>query len=164
MKKYRECLYQQERKLSPGLLEKYGLLCKQLPFVDDSEVLYVAKPHWTNRFDPKREYSIGIFCAIWVSPELLEQQQFAYNIHSLKLRQLQGFKLTSRKFADEFRSAVKASVASWPNVRMDYGPMTLLEGRCECSIDSFSKLVEERVNGFVSIHHEIDKLLDASKS
>ena len=162
MEEYREILAQQEKSLAPMLKKKHSLICKQLAYDDETAALYIAKPHWTNRFDPQRKSTIGIFCTIWVSPELLEQQQFAYNIHSLRLRQLSGFKLTSRKFASDFRAAVKPTVESWPNIRLDYGPLTLLEGRCACTLDTFSASVSERVNGFVSIHHKIEQLLEAA--
>ena len=163
IEEYREILGQQEKSLAPPLKKEHGLICRQLPFDDDTAALYIAKPHWTNRFDLQRETTIGIFCAIWVSADLLKQQQFAYNIHSIKLRQLPGYKLTSRKFANDFRTTVKATVANWPNIRLDYGPLTLLEGRCESTLDTFSESVSERVNGFTTIHHEIDRLLDDGK-
>jgi len=42
---------------------------------------------------------------------------------------------------------------------MDYGPLTLLEGRDVCKIDTFDQKVEKRISDFVEIHEEIDKLL-----
>ena len=128
----------------------------------DSAVLYVAKPEWTNRFDPDRESTIGIFFALWVTPPLVEQKQFAYNIHSRQLRRLAGYKLASRKFADEFRQAVKGRVSDWPGISMNYGPLTLLEGHDSCNADNFAEKAEQRVVDFVGIHEEIDHLLNAS--
>lgn len=162
MEAYRKILKQQEDHHAPNLLQKHGLVCKQLQFDDENAPLYLAKPHWTNRFDQQRESTIGIFCCIWVSPELLEQKQFAYNIHSKELRKLPGYKLASRKFASDFRNLVEAQVAKWPNIRLDYGPLTLLEGRETGELDSFAEKVDERISGFVDIHQHIDKLLEAS--
>jgi len=162
MKKYRKILKHLEEKHAPSLLSKYGLNCKQMQYREENASLYVAKSHWTNRFDPNREATIGIFFAVWMSPELIKQQQLAYNIHSKKLRHLPGYKLASRKFADEFRRAVKDRVESWPGIRVDYGPLTLLEGRDTVNLDNFSEKVEQRIDGFVDIHAEIDRLLNTS--
>ena len=103
-----------------------------------------------------RETTVGIFFCAWVSPELLEDDNFAYNIHSLKQRELPGYNLASREFANNFRTNVESRVVSWPNIRMDYGPLTLLEGRDLCEIDTFDKKVENRISDFVEIHEEID--------
>lgn len=162
MERYRKILEQQADKHASSLRTTYGLLCSQMQYADDP-VLYLAKPAWTNRFDQERESTIGIFFSIWVTSELVERGQFAYNIHAKQLRKLSGYKLTARKFADEFRQAVKASVANWPGVRMDFGPLTLLEGRVDCTLDDFARKIEQRITGFVTVHHEVDNLLDASR-
>ena len=134
----------------------YGLICKQMQYGDEDAALYIAIKNWTNRFDMDRETTAGIFFCVWVSPELLEDDNFAYNIHSLKLRELPGYNLASREFANNFRTNVESRVVSWPNIRMDYGPLTLLEGRDLCEIDTFDKKVENRISDFVEIHEEID--------
>lgn len=163
MEQYDKVLKQQERRHAKTLLKKHGLLCKQLQYADDGcPPLYIAKPHWTNRFDEERESTIGIFCAIWVAPTLLKKRQFAYNIHSKTLHKLPGYKLKSRKYANDFRRLVKSQVAQWPGISLDYGPLTLLEGKDTCDLDSFSEKVEERIFGFVDIHQHIDDLLEDS--
>ena len=162
MERHNKILKQQERQHAANLLKKHDLVCKQLPFGDDCSPLYLAKPHWTNRFDSKRESTIGIFCALWVSPKLLEQDQFAYNIHSKSIRKLPGYKLTSKEFASEFRSLVKSSVSQWPGIRLDCGPTTLLEGRETSELGSFADNVEERILGFAGICQHIDELLEKS--
>ena len=167
MEKYRAILKQQEERFTSARcadinLQQHGLLCQQLQYTDDSEVLYLAKPNWTNRFDPNRESTIGIFFALWVSPALVRQKQFAYTIHSKQLRKLPGYKLASRQFADEFRLAIKSRVAHWPGISLDFGPLTLLEGHDTCSEASFAQKVEQRVIDFIGIHNEIDRLLDAA--
>ena len=162
MEKYDAILKQQEEKTAAKLLAKHGIVCKQMPFGKEAP-LYLAKPEWTNRFDPDRESTIGIFCAIWVAPKTLQEGKFSYNIHSKKIRELPGYKLTARKFADEFRELVKDHVADWPAIRLDYGPTNLLEGYDHCSLDDFAKRVNSRIEGFVSIHQEIDSLLDAAR-
>lgn len=162
MNQHHKILKQKEAQHAPSLLKKHGLICKQLPWDGGLNPLYLAKPHWTNRFDKKRESTIGIFCSIWVTVELLEENQFAYNIHAKQLRKLPGYKLGAREFASEFRKLVKAQVASWPNIRLDFGPLTLLEGRDSCELDAFADNVDERISAFVEIHQHIDDLLEAT--
>jgi len=58
---------------------------------------------------------------------------------------------------------VKTKASKWPGIRFDYGPGTLLQGQGDCSLDSFEESVIERINGFVSISDEIDKLLLAGE-
>lgn len=161
MERYNKILQQQERRHAPNLLKKHGLVCKQLQFGDDECLpLYLAKPHWTNRFDEERESTIGIFCGIWVGPTLLKKNQFAYNIHSKTLAKLPGYKLRPKEFASEFRALVKSRVSRWPGIKLDYGPSTLLQGKETCELNSFAEKVEERIFGFVDIYKDIDDLLE----
>jgi len=162
VKSFEDILKKVETKLGPSLQKKHGIVCKQLAY-SGSAPLYFAKPHWTNRFDDNRENTIGVFCAVWVSKSQLDKQKFLYNIHSKKLRELPGHKLESRKFADKFRAAVKTKASKWPGINFDYGPGTLLQGQCDCSLDSLEESVIERLNGFLSISDDIDKLLLAGK-
>ena len=162
MERYSKILKQQESQHAPGVLKKYGIICKQLRFGNGPAPLYLAKSHWTNRFDPERESTIGIFCSIWVSPALLKQNQFAYNIHSKELRKLPGYQLVSQQFASNFRKLVRTDVANWPNVRLDFGPSTLLQGKDICELSSFAERVEERIHGLVDIHQHVDSLLEES--
>jgi len=159
MEQHHAILKQQEEKNAPNLLSKHNTVCRQMQFGKEAP-LYLAKSHWTNRFDENRASTIGIFFSIWVTPKLIEQGRCAYNIHSKQLSKLPGYRLTPRKFADEFRFAVEARVADWPGIRMDYGPSTLLQGHDSCDLDSFAEKVEDRVSQFVEIHKEIDVLLD----
>jgi len=163
LQQFDNILKEQETLLAPKLLKKHGIICKQLPYGDGAP-LYLAKQHWTNRFDDNRESTIGIFCAVWVGAALLKQNRFAYNIHSKALQKLPGYKLEPKKFASDFRSLVKSSVSQWPSIRLDYGPSTLLMGKEICELDSFAKKVEERILGFVDISQHIDNLLEQSLS
>ena len=158
MQQYNDILKQQEKKLAPKLLKQHGIICKQLPFGDCSP-LYLAKPHWTNRFDEDRLSTIGIFCSVWVDPETIKKNLYSYNIHAKALHKLPGYQLQSRQFASEFRSLVKTSVADWPGIGLDYGPTTLLQGTVTCDLDSFAESVEERIHGYADKHHHIDDLL-----
>lgn len=157
-------LQQIEKDTAPALLRDHKMICQQLQYKDEAAVLYLARSHWTNRFDPNRESTIGIFFSIWVSPELIKQQQLAYNVHSKQLRKLPDYKLTSRRFADDFRNAVRDRVAGWPGVSLDYGPVTLLEGCDSCSLDNLADKVDQRVSAFIGISTDIDRLLKAAAS
>ncbi len=163
MEKYRKILKQFEHQHASTLHNKHGLVCRQLPYGDEEAVLYVAKNNWTNRFDPQRKSTVGIFFSVWVTPELLDKQEFAYNIHSKQLRKLPGYRLTSKKFANDFRELVQDRVSAWPNIRLDYGPLTLLQGRDSCRLETFAVKVKQRVTEFTGIHEEIDNLLQVSK-
>jgi len=160
MEQYNKILKQQERHHAAMLKKKHGIVCKQLPFGSDSAPLYLAKPHWTNRFDDDRKSTIGIFCAIWVGEKMLEKNQFAYNIHSKALAKLPGYKLTSQPFAADFRSLVKTQVAKWPGIRLVHGPTTLLQGKETCDLTDFAEKVDERIRGFVDISKHVDELLE----
>lgn len=161
MDEYHAVLKKQEEKNAPELLSKHKLVCKQLQY-GNCAPLYVAKPHWTNRFDSNRESTVGIFYAIWVSEKPADQGKYFYNIHSKKLKDLPNYKLRPRKFADEFRSAIEARVSNWPGIRMDYGPSTLLQGHDVCDVGNFARKIDQRLKDLVSIYTEIDGLLDAS--
>jgi len=163
MNPYDEILKTQEIQHAPKLLKQHGLICKQMP-LGDGAPLYVAKAHWTNRFEDDRESTIGVFCAIWVGPSLLKKKQFAYNIHAKTLAKLPGYTLVPKKFASDFRGLVQASVASWPGIRLDYGPSTLLQGKQTCDLDDFAEKAAERLSGFADIHQYVDDLLEAAKT
>lgn len=54
------------------------------------------------------------------------QDRVFYNIRALKLRELEGYAITSRDFARDFRDRFEAMRDQWPNVRVDFGPATLM--------------------------------------
>lgn len=162
MERYSEILKKQELHHAPGILKKHGIICRQLAFGKAPAPLYLAKDNWTNRFDPERKTTVGVFCSIWVSPAMSEKKQFAYNIHSKAIYKLPGYKLVSQKFASDFRNLVASDVENWPNIRLDYGPMTLLQGKDTCELDSFAEKIAARIKGFVDIHHHVDSLLAES--
>jgi len=163
MDQYNKILKQQERLHASKLLKKHGIICKQLQFGDDEcPPLYLAKQHWTNRFDDNRESTIGIFCSIWVAPTLLKKNKFAYNIHAKSLQKLPGYQLTPKTFANDFRKLVRDQVSSWPGISLNHGPSTLLQGKETGELDSFAEKVEERILGFTEIHQHVDDLLEKS--
>lgn len=163
MQQYEDILKELEKKLAPKVLKQYGIICKKLPFGDCSPI-YLAKPHWTNRFDDDRKSTLGIFCSVWVDPKYLKRNLYSYNIHAKTLHKLPGYQLKPKLFATEFRSLVNTTVADWPGVSLNYGPSTLLMGRDSCDLDSFAEKVEARIQGYVDIHKHIDELLAQYRS
>lgn len=152
-----------QQSIGPEMLARNELVCKAMPH-DDSAVFYLAKNEWTNRLVKKAgEDTQGVFCSLWTNAELIKQGRFSYNIHSLKLHALPACRLTSRKFAEDFRNAVKDRIREWPNVRTDYGPLTLLQGYELCELDDFSTKARERVEAFASISGIIDALFEQGK-
>src|ERR1700721_933645 len=104
-----------------------GLICKQGSYKACS-VLKLKKPSWTNDRMDRVENTSGIFFSIWTNDQSMKNNRANYNIHALKLRDLKGYSIKSRDFAVDFRNAVAPMRNVWPNVSMDYGPLTLMEG------------------------------------
>lgn len=94
----------------------------------DSAVLRLCKNTWANKPHEKPQTDAAIFFSIWANEQTVKQGRLYYNIHALKLRLLKGYKLTSKPFAAAFRAEFKRFEHDWPNVSVDFGPLTLMEG------------------------------------
>jgi hypothetical protein len=136
-----------------------GLICKQ-GLYNDCCVLKLQKAAWTNdRMDQLRNET-GIFFSIWTNAKAAAGKNRAnYNIHALKLRQLAGYSITSRDFANEFRKSFSSLCAAWPNVSVDYGPLTLMQGWIEVDVNRFEKDALGLMERFQSVSPLIDRLL-----
>jgi len=86
-----------------------------------------------------------------------------YNIHALKLRQLQGYALTSQQFASDFREQFKRVEHHWPNVELNFGPQTLMQGWIGSDDASFRTGMLKLANQFLTVDHLIDNLLEKKK-
>jgi hypothetical protein len=114
----------------------------------------------------------GIFFSIWTNEKAANQRQASYNIHALKLRQLAGYRITSRDFAHDFRQSFAPMRAAWPNVSVDYGPLTLMQGWIEVDPDHFEDHFEDRFENdalallerFAQMSPVIDRLLQARRT
>jgi hypothetical protein len=82
-----------------------------------------------------------------------------YNIHALKLRQLKGYSIESRKFADTFRGEFKDFEYKWQNVSIKFGPLTLMEGLLKINAENFQDEILELVNNFLEIEYLVDETL-----
>ncbi|MBB6108100.1 hypothetical protein SAMN05421821_12816 [Mucilaginibacter lappiensis] len=129
----------------------------------NSWVLKLQKKGWSFPALHENPIHSGIFFSIWLTEKDLEKSMFNYNIHALKLRELEGYTIKSREFADDFRSAFATDQPSWKNVSVNYGPLTLMQGYIPLVQDSFEKDVDHLVKKFIPLCPIIDKLLEARK-
>lgn len=125
----------------------------------NSVVIKAYKPEWSN--DPSHPVTATsrIFFSVWVSEKTLEEKRVYYNIHAFKLRQLPGHKITSRDFADRFRSQLEGQVRHWPNCSVNYGPLTLMEGWVRWVPDNLPDDVAGLVQKFYTVSPLIDSTL-----
>src|SRR3954464_10784433 len=63
-----------------------------------SVVLRLQKNAWANNPREKPHAGPAIFFSIWSNDQPIKDQKIFYNIHALKLRQLHGYRITSREF------------------------------------------------------------------
>jgi hypothetical protein len=136
----------------------HGLICKQ-GFYNGCPVLKLQKPHWTNDPMDQVRNTSGIFFSIWLDKNSLAHRRAHYNTHALKLRQLQGYALTSRAFAVAFRRALAPARHSWPNVRTDYGPLTLMQGWFPLDPSTFAADALSLLTRFTHLAPILDQLL-----
>jgi hypothetical protein len=107
-----------------------GLMCKQ-GFYKHCSVLKLQKSSWTNDPMGQLQNKTGIFLSIWIDEKAASKSRANYNIHALKLRQLEDYAITSRNFADDFRDGFARKREAWPNLSLDHGPLTLMQGWIE---------------------------------
>jgi hypothetical protein len=135
-----------------------GLICKQ-GFYKGCSVLKLQKASWTNDPMDRVQNRSGIFFSIWIDAKAAGESRANYNIHALKLRQLKGYSITSRDFAEDFRKGFASMRKAWPNVSMDYGPLTLMQGWIETGPDGFEEDILGLLERFKHVSPLIDRLL-----
>ena len=138
------------------------LVCKQ-GFYTGSSVLKLQKAFWTNDPMDRVRNESGIFFSVWISEALIKKNRVNYNIHALKLRQLNGYSITSRDFAQDFRNSFAPMAHLWPNVGVDYGPLTLMEGWIALDLASFEKDILALMDRFAHLSLLIDRLLKSRR-
>ena len=127
-----------------------------------SVVVKFQKPSWRNPSKAK-PFEESVFFGIWVNDESLRYGKINYNIHALKLRELQGYSIKSRDFADAFRSAFRPYAKKWPNVSVDFGPLTLMNGWVAMDKENMETIIEDLAYKFLEIAFIIDNLLAERK-
>ncbi len=125
----------------------------------DSVFLKLYKKSWTNSFQDPLNGESRIFFSIWVNDSAVKQQKVFYNIHALKLRNLNGYSIQSRKFAEIFRQRFTAFSYQWQNVSLEFGPLTLMEGWIKLDPVNFQNQVLKLANNFLQIEYLIDDTL-----
>lgn len=139
-----------------------GLICKQ-GFYMNSLVLKLQKASWTNDPMDRTRNKSGIFFSIWIDEKAAARNQANYNIHALKLRHLKGYSITSRDFAEDFRNRFASLRKTWPNVSLDYGPLTLMQGWIDIHPRSAEKSIVRLMESFKQLSPLIDRLLDSRR-
>jgi hypothetical protein len=139
-----------------------GLMCKQ-GFYRHCSVLKLHKSSWTNDPMDRLQNKTGIFFSIWIDEKAASKSRANYNIHALKLRQLEGYAITSRNFADDFRHAFARKRDAWPNLSVDYGPLTLMQGWIGIDPKRFEEDTLVLLERFKPVSRLIDHLLDSRR-
>ncbi|HEY4149444.1 MAG TPA: hypothetical protein VGM41_10965 [Chitinophagaceae bacterium] len=126
----------------------------------ESVVLRLQKSAWANKPYERPQSGAAIFFSVWINEKAVKENKILYNIHALKLRQLQGYKIASREFATAFRARFKPFEPHWPNVKTDLGPLTLMEGWEKLDRTDIGEAVFRIASKFLEIDHLVDELLE----
>jgi hypothetical protein len=155
---FRKTFRQIKRQFDGRAAREPGLVCKE-GFYGGCPVLKLQKAAWTNDSMRNVPNQTGIFFSVWLSDDAIAKNQANYNIHALKVRLLEGYSITSNDFAQDFRKAFAPLRRSWPNVSLDYGPQTLMQGWIEIEPKTFERDVLALMNRFQKASRIIDGLL-----
>ncbi len=148
--------------LDKQLLLQTSIDCKVGVWLQ-SVALKMQKQSWLNKTAMAKPFEESIFFSIWVNDESISEKKLRYNIHALQLRQLKGYAIQSRAFAAAFRSAFKPFEKKWPNVSVDFGPLTLMEGWVSLDKENPGRDITGLANQFLEIQFIIDELLAVRK-
>ena len=81
----------------------------------------------------------------------------------MKLRQLKGYSISSREFANSFRNDFQKYEQDWENISVKFGPLTLMEGWIELKEENLENSILKLANNFLKIEYLIDKTLENFK-
>jgi len=148
--KYREIAAQ--GKSASGLLYFAGPIL-------GATALKVYKTQWAS--DPQNPLTSPgrIFFSVWVTDSSIKENKLLYNIHALKLRQFKNPNLTARDFAARFRARLKPHQHEWPNLSLDYGPLTLMQGWIPLNDDTLEVDIITLIQKFITLVPIIDQTL-----
>lgn len=141
---------------------RHRLVCKR-GYYQDCCVLKLQKRAWTNDPLDQVQNQSGIFFSLWCNESSLRKNRVLYNIHALKLRTLEGYTIASRDFAADFRKRFRPMRADWPNVRVDYGPATLIQGWIPGESDTLLEDILSLMDRFATLSPLIDDLLHSRR-
>ena len=145
--------------LDKKLLNKKKIEAAVLMYGEDCVVLKLYKRGWENPLQDPLASTSRIFFSIWISGSTIHEQKIFYNIHALKLRQLKGYSIQSRKFAGIFRNSFKNFEHKWENVSVNFGPLTLIEGWVKMDMENLQDVILKLANNFLEIEHLVDETL-----
>jgi hypothetical protein len=145
--------------LDKKLLSKKKVETSVVMFGEDCVVLKLYKKSWANKTEDPLISSSRIFFSVWISNTTIKEQKIFYNIHALKLRELKGYSIQSRKFAETFRNSFKDFMPKWKNVSVNFGPLTLMEGWIKIDSETFQNDILKLANSFLEIEYLIDAAL-----
>jgi hypothetical protein len=126
----------------------------------ESMVLKIYKPEWSSDPQFPLDAVSRIFFSVWISNKSIAEGRLNYNIHAFKLRQLKGYKISSRNFAEVFRHQFLNHQKDWPNVEVKYGPLTLMQGWIELEKDNINRDLLLLAQNFLKISPLIDETLN----
>lgn len=129
----------------------------------DSVVLKIQNRSWLNTSPETKPFEDSVFFSVWLNDESIQKGKIYYNIHALKLRQLTNYSIKSREFSNAFRMRFKPFEKQWPNVSVDFGPLTLMEGWVPFDQKHIEKLVADLASNFLEIAVIIEDLLKERK-
>lgn len=143
-------------------LENKGLK-SSVDIVMESIALKIYKPEWSSNMMEPLEAVSRIFFSIWINDKTIQEEKMYYNIHALKLRGLKDYTISSKEFAGNFRSKFLKYQKDWPNVNVEYGPLTLMQGWVYLDMDFIQENVGELIHNFLKISPVIDIVLKEYK-
>ncbi|SHG20375.1 hypothetical protein [Pedobacter caeni] len=129
----------------------------------DSVVLKIQNRSWLNTSPETKPFEESVFFSVWLNDESIQKGKIYYNIHALKLRQLTNYSIKSREFSNAFRLRFMPFEKQWPNVSVDFGPLTLMEGWVPFDHEHIEKLVADLASNFLEIAVIIEDLLKERK-
>jgi hypothetical protein len=155
--------YQDKFQKAADQLDKKLLNKKQIEvavgIVLNAVFLKLYKKAWANKSPDPLSADSRIFFSVWINDPAIREHKIFYNIHALKLRQLNGYSITSREFAEKFRTKFRNVEQHWPNVSVRFGPLTLMQGWQNAGIENFEGEILKLANQFLKIDHLIDNIL-----
>ena len=119
----------------------------------------VYKAEWASEPHEPLTSPGRIFFSVWVTEKSIQQNQLLYNIHALKLRQFKTHRITSRDFAARFRALLEPYQRDWPNISLDFGPLTLMQGWAPLDPDTLVADIKNLVQKFEKLSPLIDRML-----
>ena len=125
----------------------------------NSVFLKLFKKSWANPMEDALVAETRIFFSVWINVNAINEEKLWYNIHALKLRKLIRYKIESRKFAESFRKSFQPYEHHWPNLSVDFGPLTLMEGWQKSNKKNHQQKIIELANRFLEIEHLVEETL-----